>query len=136
MAYNAASDFITIGGVDYSGILDGDGFSYEPVSPVSDSRTDSGGHKINWISTDRRFNLTLVVNPEAKSALKQLRSYMNSGKSFSLKRDNRNKDGEKVTFLNVHVSNEGSNGKKTDGSRDARTFMLQAERAIIEEGAN
>lgn len=136
MAYNSARDFITIDGMDFSDILDGDNaFNYSRSGDSMSHRVDSGGKMINFILTDNTITGSIAVRHDAKTALRKLRQLMNTHKSFTISRDNRNDGGEKVTFNNCFIINDGENGKSASGERDARTFNFISESKIDEEGA-
>lgn len=136
MAYNPDKDFITIDGLDFSDILDGDNaFTYSRSGDSMSHRVDSGGKMICFILTDNTVTGSIAVRHDAKTALRKLRQLMNTHKSFTMTRDNRNDGGEKVTFNNCYIINDGENGKSASGEREARTFSFITESKIDEEGA-
>lgn len=136
MAYNPKKDFITIDGLDFSDILDGDNaFNYSRSGDTITHRVDSGGKMISFIATDDTVTGSISVRPDAKTALRKLRQLMNTHKSFIITRDNRNDGGEKVTFNNCYITNDGENGKSSSGEKSARTFKFISENKIDEEGA-
>lgn len=134
--YDKDRDFITIDGTDFSGILDGDGaFSTSRSGDSVITRVDSSGKLITFKASDNTITGSITVRPDAKTALKKLRQLMNTYKSFKISRDNRNSGGEKETYINCYMVNDGENGKNSSGEKNARTFNFIGESKIVEEGA-
>jgi hypothetical protein len=134
--YDKDRDFITIDGTDFSGILDGDGaFTTSRSGDSVITRVDSSGKLITFKASDNTITGSITVRPDAKTALKKLRQLMNTYKSFKISRDNRNTGGEKETYVNCYMVNDGENGKNSSGEKNARTFNFICENKLAEEGA-
>lgn len=137
--YSSAKDFITIDGLDFGGVLDGDNaFSYSRTGDSVITRVDSSGRIIPFEATDQsgRATINITPGPEGVTCLKKLRQLMNTKKQFTMVRDNRNEGGEKATFLKCMVANDGENGKNASGEKNARSFEIIYERKLEEEGVN
>lgn len=135
MAYDGKRDFLTIDGMDFTNILDGESaFTYTRSGDTMEFRKDSGGNDIAFILSDDSVTGSITVRPDAGTALKKLRQLMNTHKKFSMSRDNRNSGGESVKFMNCHIINEGENTKSSTGVRDGRTFNFRCDKTITEEG--
>lgn len=135
MAYDAARDFISIAGADFTNVLEGDNaFQYTPRTESIITRKDSGGRDIDFKATDKGGTGQITVRHDAKDIIKTLSNLYNNGNSVIIQRDNRNEGGEKVKLSNVRIINQGQRGKNSDGTKDARTFMFKYEREIAQEG--
>ena len=137
--YDKARDFLTIDGIDFGGVLDGDNaFSYSRTGDSVITRVDASGRIIPFKATDQtgRATISITPAPEGVTCLKKLRQLMNTGKQFTMVRDNRNEDGEKATFLKCMVVNDGENGMNSSGEKNARSFEITFERKLEEEGVN
>ena len=137
--YYKARDFLTIDGIDFGGVLDGDNaFSYSRTGDSVITRVDASGRIIPFKATDQtgRANISITPAPEGVTCLKKLRQLMNTGKQFTMVRDNRNEGGEKATFLKCMVVNDGENGMNSSGEKNARSFEITFERKLEEEGVN
>lgn len=137
--YDKARDFLTIDGLDFGGVLDGDNaFTYSRNNESVIKRTDSSGRIIPFRATDQTGKATINITPglEGVTCLKKLRQLMNTGKKFTMVRDNRNEGGEKATFIKCMVVNDGENGMNSSGEKNARTFEIIYERKLEEEGVN
>lgn len=137
--YNKARDFLTIDGIDFGGVLDGDNaFSYSRTGDSVITRVDASGRIIPFKATDQtgRATISITPAPEGVTCLKKLRQLMNTGKQFTMVRDNRNEGGEKATFLKCMVVNDGENGMNSSGEKNARSFEITFERKLEEEGVN
>lgn len=137
--YNKARDFLTIDGIDFGGVLDGDkAFSYSRTGDSVITRVDASGRIIPFKATDQtgRATISITPAPEGVTCLKKLRQLMNTGKQFTMVRDNRNEGGEKATFLKCMVVNDGENGMNSSGEKNARSFEITFERKLEEEGVN
>ncbi|MDY4005912.1 MAG: hypothetical protein SOY68_08380 [Fusobacterium varium] len=75
------------------------------------------------------------INSNIFLTLKKLRHLMNYYKKFNMTRDNRNPGGEKVSFMNCYIINDGENGKSSLGTKNARIFSFRANKTITEERA-
>ena len=134
--YDKDRDFITIDGIDFSGIFDGDGsFTTSRNGDSVGYRTDSSGKLITWKNTDNTITGTITLRADAKTALKKLRQLMNAYKQFSITRDNRNPGGQKTSYVNCYITNDGEETKNSSGEPTARTFSFIGENKITEEGA-
>lgn len=137
--YDKARDFLTIDGIDFGGVLDGDNaFSYSRTGDSVITRVDASGRIIPFKATDQtgRATISITPAPEGVTCLKKLRQVMNTGKQFTMIRDNRNEGGEKATFLKCMVVNDGENGMNSSGEKNARSFEITFERKLEEEGVN
>ncbi len=137
--YDKARDFLTIDGIDFGGVLDGDNaFSYSRTGDSVITRVDASGRIIPFKATDQtgRAAISITPAPEGVTCLKKLRQLMNTGKQFTMVRDNRNEGGEKATFLKCMVVNDGENGMNSSGEKNARSFEITFERKLEEEGVN
>lgn len=137
--YNKARDFLTIDGLDFGGVLDGDGaFTYSRTGDSVITRVDSSGRIIPFKATDQtgRATINITPGPEGATCLKKLRQLMNTGKQFTMVRDNRNEGGEKATFIKCMVVNDGENGMNASGEKNARSFEIMYEKKLEDEGVN
>jgi len=137
MSYDANLDFLSLGGQDFGGVLDGDGsgFEYTANGDTITTRKDSSGSDIDFKNVDKGGTGTIGVRHDAKTIIKLLVAYKNNGNSTTIKRDNRNENGEKVILNNVKIINEGTKGKNADGTKSVREFMFKYESEVAEEGA-
>ena len=136
MPYNPKRDFISVGGEDFTNILDGDSaFQYNRRSDKYTTRRDSGGGAIRFENTDIGGTGQISVRWDATSAIKLLSNLLKNGKETTLQRDNRNPGGEKTILSGVVIQNEGQKGKSSDGTLSARTFNFEYETEVNNEGA-
>ena len=136
MSYDPKRDFLSVGGQDFTQVLDGDSaFQYTPANDTITTRQDAGGNDIDFVNAYQGGTGQISVRWDAKTIIKLLSNLKNNKKATSIQRDNRNPGGEKVVLTNVKIINEGQKTKNSDGTLPARTFMFKYEKENVNEGA-
>lgn len=137
MAYKSSLDIIEINGLVFSDVLSGD-FVPSRNGDKYLREMDSTGTYQDYENPDNSGTITLQVKGDTKATnfRKELRRLMETGTTFNLTRNNKNKGGEKAIYKNCLVVNDGSSSKGKDGKLVDREWTISYERDITNEGAN
>lgn len=133
--YKSKLDIIEINSLIFSNVLVGD---FAPVRS-GDKYTreaDSNGSFEDFENNDNSGTFTLQVRADATNFLKVLRALFNSGERFTLNRNNGNRGGEKSSFKNCLIMNDGSSTRGANGVLGRREWTISYEKDITTEGAN
>lgn len=137
MAYKSSLDIIEINGLVFSNVLVGD-FVPARTADKYIREMDSNGSFQDYENPDASGTITLQVRQDTYGTnfRKELRRLMETGTTFNLVRNNKNKGGEKAIYKNCLVMNDGSATRGGDGKLGNREWTISYEKDSTTEGAN